>query len=146
MATVPMQTSYSSRYEVDLTQMLVYEGPPEFLPEQVPPVPETCVICLEVLGQTSMYRQLPCKHLFHQPCIDDWICNRDTKCPICRETFYHLRHLRNKGNTPRKSLSREEISRNRRDNDVSFERIISIKIWCKKKLRGHGVTTTVNPV
>ncbi|KAJ6110151.1 hypothetical protein N7486_002386 [Penicillium sp. IBT 16267x] len=141
-----MQTAYSLQYEVDLTQMPVYEGPPDFLLEQVPPVPEVCIVCLEVLGQTSPYRQLPCEHLFHQPCIDDWICNRDTSCPLCRKTFYHLRHLRNKETKPKELLSGAEISRNRRDNDVMFERIVSLRGWCKKRLRGQSEATTATPV
>jgi hypothetical protein len=38
----------------------------------------------------SIFRQLPCKHLFHQPCIDKWMCKRDASCPLCRQTFYDL--------------------------------------------------------
>ena len=30
-----------------------------------------------------MLRQLPCKHEFHQPCIDSWAARHRT-CPLCR--------------------------------------------------------------
>ena len=30
-----------------------------------------------------MLRQLPCKHEFHQPCIEGWAAHHQT-CPLCR--------------------------------------------------------------
>ncbi|KAE8353806.1 hypothetical protein BDV28DRAFT_99975 [Aspergillus coremiiformis] len=54
-------------------------------------VGETCHLCYSTLRPDSRFRQLPCQHLFHQPCIDEWICTRDASCPLCRQTFYHLR-------------------------------------------------------
>lgn len=52
---------------------------------------ETCILCSENLDINTQYRQLPCQHFFHLPCIDYWISNRDASCPLCRQVFYHLK-------------------------------------------------------
>lgn len=31
----------------------------------------------------SLCRRLPCMHLFHQVCVDQWLAT-SKKCPICR--------------------------------------------------------------
>lgn len=54
-------------------------------------LPSTCDLCFEEMQPVSMFRQLPCSHIFHKPCIDVWLVSKDGSCPICRETFYHLR-------------------------------------------------------
>jgi len=43
----------------------------------------TCSVCLCELEIGDKARRLPCNHLFHQPCIDDWL-NRRAACPVCR--------------------------------------------------------------
>ncbi|XP_062208778.1 RING-H2 finger protein ATL39-like [Phragmites australis] len=46
-----------------------------------------CVVCLNVLDEGQMARQLPgCKHVFHQECIDVWLASR-ASCPVCRATI-----------------------------------------------------------
>ncbi|CRL19632.1 Zinc finger, C3HC4 RING-type [Penicillium camemberti] len=52
---------------------------------------DECSLCFEDMTPDSIFRQLPCRHIFHQPCIDKWLCKRDASCPLCRQTFYHLR-------------------------------------------------------
>ncbi|RAH73826.1 uncharacterized protein BO66DRAFT_434818 [Aspergillus aculeatinus CBS 121060] len=63
-------------YEVDVHRLPLHQG------VQDPTEPLDC---------TTVYRQLPCEHSFHQPCIDAWLCNHDTSCPLCRAQSYHLR-------------------------------------------------------
>lgn len=33
-----------------------------------------CAICLEDYAEGDRIRTLPCKHEFHQKCIDNWLC------------------------------------------------------------------------
>ena len=43
----------------------------------------TCPICLEPVG-TKYRRVHPCNHVFHGPCIEQWLRHRSRKCPTCR--------------------------------------------------------------
>ncbi|KAK2983731.1 hypothetical protein RJ640_024084 [Escallonia rubra] len=43
-----------------------------------------CVVCLGELEGGNMVRLLPnCMHVFHVPCIDEWLMAH-TSCPVCR--------------------------------------------------------------
>eukprot|EP00250_Pteridium_aquilinum_P013188 c21188_g1_i2 orf=258-935(+) len=43
-----------------------------------------CTVCLNDYQLNEKLRQLPlCNHLFHVPCIDEWLA-KNTTCPICR--------------------------------------------------------------
>lgn len=44
---------------------------------------EKCTICLCELEDEEDVRRLPCMHLFHQTCVDQWLVT-NRKCPICR--------------------------------------------------------------
>ncbi|XP_069621997.1 E3 ubiquitin-protein ligase Arkadia isoform X5 [Ranitomeya imitator] len=44
---------------------------------------EKCTICLSILEEGEDVRRLPCMHLFHQVCVDQWLIT-NKKCPICR--------------------------------------------------------------
>lgn len=108
-------------------------------------VPEVCIICLEELGTKSAYRQLPCEHIFYQPCIDDWVCNRDTRCPLCRKTHYHLRRPRETQPLPNGPLNQERTSENRHGNEAVLGKFNSLKGWCRKRIHGQGVGTELPP-
>lgn len=54
-----------------------------FLPYSQP----TCPICLEdyVSGETEI-RELPCGHIFHPDCIDTFLGNNSSLCPMCKKS------------------------------------------------------------
>ncbi len=45
---------------------------------------ELCTICIEgyTVGNTRKF--LPCGHIFHDSCIDSWLSQKSTKCPLDR--------------------------------------------------------------
>ncbi|XP_033326801.1 uncharacterized protein LOC117220694 isoform X1 [Megalopta genalis] len=52
---------------------------------------EKCTICLSEFEDCECVRRLPCMHLFHIDCVDQWL-RTNKRCPICRvdiETFLH---------------------------------------------------------
>jgi hypothetical protein len=42
-----------------------------------------CMVCLSDFEAGDEVRRLPCGHVFHAPCIDEWL-RRCTDCPICK--------------------------------------------------------------
>lgn len=46
--------------------------------------PKLCSVCLADFESGEFSRELPCKHVFHQQCIDSWL-QRRWACPLCRQ-------------------------------------------------------------
>ncbi|OMJ94080.1 hypothetical protein SteCoe_2854 [Stentor coeruleus] len=47
---------------------------------------KVCCICFEEFNAELYVRKLPCKHVFHSKCIEDWFVGRmiNPKCPLCK--------------------------------------------------------------
>ncbi|KAF8070467.1 hypothetical protein FPV67DRAFT_1413367 [Lyophyllum atratum] len=56
---------------------------------------ETCPICIMDFEEGDDLRVLPCegKHRFHQSCVDPWLLELSSSCPICREDFLALENI-----------------------------------------------------
>lgn len=46
---------------------------------------ENCPICLDTVSNICLCRRLPCNHVFHPHCIDNWLLESSDTCPICRK-------------------------------------------------------------
>lgn len=48
---------------------------------------ETCPICIVDFEEGDDLRVLPCEgqHRFHQECVDPWLLELSSSCPICRQ-------------------------------------------------------------
>jgi hypothetical protein len=53
-----------------------------------------CAVCLAEYKDDDSLRKLPCRHYFHQPCIDRWLRTLSKQCPLCKATvtFDHQAH------------------------------------------------------
>lgn len=51
---------------------------------------ETCPICILDFEDGDDIRVLPCEghHIFHQACVDPWLLELSSSCPICRHGKY----------------------------------------------------------
>lgn len=54
---------------------------------------ETCPICIVDFEEGDALRVLPCEghHRFHQQCVDPWLLELSSSCPLCRQGA--LRHF-----------------------------------------------------
>ncbi len=43
---------------------------------------ELCAICMDAYQEYDKAKQLPCKHYFHESCIDNWLSNASPNCPL----------------------------------------------------------------
>ncbi|KAE9365951.1 hypothetical protein N431DRAFT_87199 [Stipitochalara longipes BDJ] len=86
----------------------------DYLPHSQP----TCPICLDdfVSGSTTI-RELPCLHVFHPECIDSFLSNHSSLCPMCKKSTLPL------GYCPAKitnaMVTRERAIRRLRESNVS---------------------------
>ena len=69
-----------------MTQEQINSFPSSFYNQDNDEAPEICSICLEEFRNGSEIRNLLCKHVFHQSCIDEWLRQRNN-CPNCKKTF-----------------------------------------------------------
>lgn len=46
-----------------------------------------CSVCLNPVRSTRQTTKLPCNHIFHKKCIDDWTNQGKNTCPTCRARF-----------------------------------------------------------
>ena len=45
---------------------------------------ETCAICVDDFVKGVRIKTLPCDHKFHSKCIDEWLSNYSSLCPLCK--------------------------------------------------------------
>ncbi|KAJ1976331.1 hypothetical protein H4R34_004016 [Dimargaris verticillata] len=43
-----------------------------------------CGVCREVFEVGELARRLRCQHIFHPPCVDQWLTLKTARCPICK--------------------------------------------------------------
>ncbi|KAF9447498.1 hypothetical protein P691DRAFT_646978, partial [Macrolepiota fuliginosa MF-IS2] len=60
---------------------------------------ETCPICIVDFEEGDDIRVLPCegKHRFHPQCVDQWLLELSSSCPICRQDFLALESILSHG-------------------------------------------------
>ncbi|KAK7053280.1 hypothetical protein VNI00_003906 [Paramarasmius palmivorus] len=58
---------------------------------------ETCPICIVDFEEGDDIRILPCEgqHRFHQQCVDPWLLELSSSCPLCRHDFLALENMLN---------------------------------------------------
>lgn len=47
---------------------------------------ESCSICLSEFQERDVCRELECKHVFHNNCLEKWLHRSRATCPLCRKS------------------------------------------------------------
>ncbi|KAF1813731.1 hypothetical protein P152DRAFT_414078, partial [Eremomyces bilateralis CBS 781.70] len=92
---------------------------PEFdpkMPAHAPSFPQpTCPICLDDYTNQSTVRELPCRHIYHPSCIDPFLLQNSSLCPMCKKTALPNGYC--PARITNAMVRRERIATNRREND-----------------------------
>ena len=48
---------------------------------------EACTICLEEFARGDYVKVLPCGHEYHRDCIDPWLLEKSSLCPLCKQNI-----------------------------------------------------------
>lgn len=43
-----------------------------------------CCVCLSKFHKNDTMKKLPCRHIFHRDCVDQWLAVCQKTCPLCR--------------------------------------------------------------
>lgn len=67
----------------------------------------SCLICLDSFeSKVTIIRELSCGHIFHPECIDEFLCELSSLCPLCKASMYP----RGLSPTVTNSMVRRELS------------------------------------
>ncbi|WPT18143.1 Receptor-like proteiny region, transmembrane domain- and RING domain-containing protein 2 [Picochlorum sp. SENEW3] len=82
-----------SRRQLQSLQVVVYsigngdgvlDGDAEGVLESDDDNSHVCAICLEEYAAGEKLRVLPCQHRFHKGCVDAWLIEQSSCCPLCK--------------------------------------------------------------
>ena len=65
------------------TDTLINTLPLQNVTERLSDDDRTCAVCLNDMDIGEEVRIMPCKHLFHKDCVDEWL-RVNASCPTCR--------------------------------------------------------------
>lgn len=92
-----------ARKEIEKLPLFTYEK----VDREAAPTSETievddsehrCLVCQCEYEHCEQLRRLPCKHCFHQDCVDQWLSEKD-HCPYCRQGIVESSDGASCGNT-----------------------------------------------
>lgn len=46
-----------------------------------------CCVCLEDYQDAELVRVTPCSHIFHSKCLEGWLTNYQSRCPLCQRSL-----------------------------------------------------------
>ncbi|KAG4028641.1 hypothetical protein MFRU_020g00800 [Monilinia fructicola] len=122
--------------------------PPEqqFVPFSQP----TCPICLDDFESgTTLIRELPCGHIFHPECIDPFLSNNSSLCPLCKKSVLPIgdcpvditNAMVNRERNMRRLRSRIIIQEDNHDIEAGHSRFLVGNIGSSFKRRMFSTST-----
>ncbi len=53
-------------------------------------LPNPCALCSQHRAHKCKLRELPCKHMFHDRCIKNWLIENNMRCYICKSLSLNM--------------------------------------------------------
>jgi len=100
---IPSSSRGASESRIRLLQSKKYQL------NSIPKEDASCAICLCEYEVGENIRYLPCKHHFHQICVDQWLLSNKL-CPFCKQDIDEVILKNTKSNSRRSRNSRQEAS------------------------------------
>jgi len=129
--------------------MQISPPPHSFLPHSQP----TCAICLDDFESgTTTIRELPCGHVFHPECIDSFLSNNSSLCPMCKKSILPIGYCPT--NITNSMVRRERNLRRLRstvtldeeaDQSISRNRLRDFSSGLKRMIFSTSSTSTGTP-
>jgi hypothetical protein len=99
----------------------------------------TCAICLDdFVSSDTIVRELPCRHIFHPECIDSFLRENSSLCPMCKKTVLP------KGYCPaavtNAMVRRERMVRRMRERIPDNESVSNSNFYSMARIRGAART------
>ena len=69
--------------KIKTTDALINTIPTTVVTENLSEEERSCPICLSEMEVGTEVRNLPCNHIFHKGCVDEWL-RVNASCPTCR--------------------------------------------------------------
>jgi hypothetical protein len=112
----------------------------KFLPYSQP----TCPICLEDYESgISEIRELPCGHIFHPACIDMFLGNHSSLCPLCKKSAFPVGYCPAKI-TNAMVVRERNLRRIRSRVNLDAEAEAAEASGSRKRLQGFGASIKKN--
>ncbi|KAK3694620.1 hypothetical protein B0T22DRAFT_75990 [Podospora appendiculata] len=111
----------------------------------------TCTICLEHFqNRVTIIRELPCGHIFHVACIDEFLSENSSLCPLCKASMLPKGYCPNITNP----MARREYALRRlrdvsaydelEDGNNAHSRIFTWGVRAKRRILGTGTVHTLS--
>jgi hypothetical protein len=81
LESVPVTLSQES---INTLPTFIYDEIPDDIKRVDENGKDTCTICMQDYEGSDDIRVLLCKHYYHKACVDRWLSQENTRCPVCR--------------------------------------------------------------
>ncbi|CAG8485604.1 8148_t:CDS:2 [Paraglomus occultum] len=108
--------------------------------------PTTCVICLEDFQDGDELRQLPCFHQYHIKCIDPWLMQKSSVCPMCKHDCNRrfIPFKKNGNSSNRDTIGDSDISTVSTTTSATFSFFTITASSPTAAIRQHDIDITVS--
>ena len=117
-----------------------------FPKRDVPFAQTTCPICLDDFEHNdTIVRELPCQHIFHPECVDEFLRSNSSLCPMCKKSALPTGYCPD--NITVSMVRRERMMRRARNDEAGVPQVSSIMpAWSHRLLPAWLLHAHIRPL